>query len=553
MAAGTVVSRISGFARGALLAAALGIQLHADVFNIANTIPNMLYILLAGGVFNAVLVPQLVRALKHDSDGGAAYTSRVITLAGLFLAGVTAILVLAAPLLMQLFLSSSFSAPELAAHRESAIGFARYCLPQVFFYGMFVLVGQVLNSRGSFGPMMWAPIANNVISVAVLGAYLAIFGRAVDVCRGGAPPVPTDSVLGPFTGGQEALLGLGSTLGIAVQLLILLPYLRKAGFCYRPRFDFRGSGLGHTLRLGIWTVLFVIVNQVAYTVVVRIASSGTVDPTGGGGHGSTEGTGYTIYSNSFLLTMVPHSIITVSLATAMLPLLSSYAAEGNLAAVGRSVAGTLRSAYALVVPVAVIFALMALDTAHVIWGYGSAAADYGNFAPSLALFGLGLVLFTAHYLVLRGFYALEQTRLVFLIQCAIAATNIVAAILLTHGAPPSQIAPRLVLAYACSYAVGAATSYTLLSRTVGGLAGRRLVRFLVRLAIAVGISAAIAWGLRELLTDAVPGTGTWHAVLDLGVVGAAYLASYLGLARLLRISEVNDVMALVTRRLRGRR
>ena len=147
------------------------------MFNIANTIPNMLYILLAGGVFNAVLVPQLVRAMKYDADGGTAYTSRVITLAGLFLAGVTAILVLAAPLLMQLFLSSAYSSPELAAHRESAIDFARYCLPQIFFYGMFVLVGQVLNSRGTFGPMMWAPIANNVISVAVLGAYLAIYGR----------------------------------------------------------------------------------------------------------------------------------------------------------------------------------------------------------------------------------------------------------------------------------------------------------------------------------------------------------------------------------------
>jgi putative peptidoglycan lipid II flippase len=542
MAAGTIVSRLSGFVRGILLAAALGVGLHADVFNIANTVPNMLYILLAGGVVNAVLVPQLVRAMRNDSDGGVAYTNRIITLAGLFLAVVTVLLVVAAPLLMRLFLDPKYFTTSLDDQRESVIAFARYCLPQVFFYGMFVLVGQVLNARGRFGPMMWAPIANNVVSVAVLATYLISLGPATGAEKRGG-----------FTAGAEALLGIGSTLGIVVQFLVLVPYLRASGFSYRPRFDFRGTGLGHTLRLGVWTVLFVVVNQVAYTVVVRIASRGTIDPTGGGGHGSAEGTGYTIYSNSFLLTMVPHSIITVSLATAMLPLLSSYAAEGNLAAVGRSVAGTLRSAYALVVPVAVILALMAMDTAHVIWGYGSAAADYGNFAPSLALFGLGLVLFTVHYLVLRGFYALEQTRLVFLIQCAIAATNIVAAILLTHGAPASQIAPRLVLAYACSYAVGAATSYTLLSRTVGGLAGRRLVRFLLRLAIAVGISAAIAWGLRELLTDAVPGTSTWHAVLDLGVVGAVYLASYLGLARLLRISEVNDVMALVTRRLRGRR
>ena len=176
--------------------------------------------------------------------------------------------------------------------------------------------------------MMWAPIANNVISVAVLGAYLAIYGRAADVCRGGTPASVTDSVLGPFSSGQEALLGLGSTLGIAVQLLVLLPFLRRAGYRYRPRFDFRGSGLGHTLRLGIWTVLFVIVNQVAYTVVVRIASSGTaaaVDSCDQQG-----ATGYTVYSSAFLLVMVPHAIATVSLATAMLPRLSAYAADHDL-------------------------------------------------------------------------------------------------------------------------------------------------------------------------------------------------------------------------------
>src|SRR4051794_36641585 len=178
MAAGTVVSRLSGFVRSMLLAAALGTQLHADVFTIANTVPNMLYILLAGGVFNAVLVPQLVRAMEGDPDGGEAYTNRVITLAAVFLAGVTAVLVFAAPLLMRVYLDGSFFTPALAAQRESVIAFARFCLPQVFFYGMFVLLGQVLNARGRFGPMMWAPIANNVISVGVLLVYLLVFGPA---------------------------------------------------------------------------------------------------------------------------------------------------------------------------------------------------------------------------------------------------------------------------------------------------------------------------------------------------------------------------------------
>ncbi len=542
MAAGTIVSRLSGFVRIAMLVAALGNGLHADVFNIANTVPNMLYILLAGGVVNAVLVPQLVRSQKTDADGGEAYTSRIITLAAVFLGVVTIILVLGAPLLMRLFLDPHFYEPERSAQLSSVINFARYCLPQVFFYGMFVLVGQVLNARGRFGPMMWAPIANNVVSVAVLGAYLIVFGNAEGAEKSGG-----------FSSRAEALLGIGSTLGIVVQLMILVPYLKSAGYSYRPRFDFRGAGLGHTLRLGIWTVLFVVVNQIAYTVVVRLASSGTVDSAGGSVQGAGEGTGYTIYSNSFMLTQVPHAIITVSLATAMLPLLSSYAAEGSLSRIGEAVSSTLRSAYALVIPAAAFLALMALDIANVVWGYGSGADDFVNFAPSLTLFGIGLVLFTAHYLMLRGFYALEQTRRVFWIQCVIAVVNVLAALLLTRGATAAQTAPRLVLAYACAYGVGALLSFVILSRTVGGLGGRRLLRFVVRLMVAVLLTTAVAWGAREAVDLLLPGQGKVQAIGGLAVVGLTFGLVYLAVARMLRITEVTDVTRLITSRLSRRK
>ena len=430
MAAGTVVSRLSGFLRSALLAAALGNLLHADLFTIANTIPNMLYILLAGGVFNAVLVPQLVRAMRNDPDGGDAYTNRIVTLAGLFLGAVTALLVLAAPAVMYLYLDQSFQCSDLVPQRESVIDFARYCLPQVFFYGMFVLVGQILNARGRFGPMMWAPIANNVISVAILLVYLLVFG-----------PAAGSELTGGYTPGQEALLGLGSTLGIAVQFLILVPYLRAAGFRYRPRFDFRNSGLGHTMRLGIWTVLFVIVNQIAYLVVVRLASSGTA-AAGCGAVPPGDGTGYTIYSSTFLIMMVPHSIITVSLATAILPRLSARAVEGDFAGLARSLSSTLRTALAVVVPFALLLPLIATDISQVIWGHGAASSTFTNYAPSLALFGPGLVFFTVHYLMLRGFYALERTRTVFWIQCAVAASNIVVALLLVTPPAPSRPLPR---------------------------------------------------------------------------------------------------------------
>jgi putative peptidoglycan lipid II flippase len=538
MAAGTAVSRLSGFVRSTLLAAALGTQLHADVFTIANTIPNMLYILLAGGLFNAVLVPQLVRAMKHDPDGGDAYTNRIITLAGLFLAGVTALLVIAAPLLMRLYLDGSFFTEALASQRESVIDFARLCLPQVFFYGMFVLVGQVLNARDRFGPMMWAPIANNVISIGVLAVYLLAYGAA-----SGA------ELSGGYSAGQEWLLGLGSTVGIAAQLLILLPYLRSAGFRYRPRFDFRGSGLGHTFRLGFWTVAFVIVNQVAYTVVVRLASSGTADAAAGTGAGG--GTGYTIYSGAFLLVMVPHAIATVSLATATLPRLSRSAADGDLAAVGRQVAATTRTALALVLPFALLLPAVALPLSNVVWGYAAASETYADFAVSLTLFAPGLVFFTVHYLALRGFYALERTRTVFWVQCVIAGVNIALALLVTARVGPTDTAPGLVVAYGGAYAVGALLSYQLLRRLLGGLETPVLVRFLVRMLIAAGLAGAAAWGWR-LLLDAVweTGDGKVQALVLLATTGAVDLVVLLLCARAMRIAELNEVVALVGSRLR---
>ncbi|WP_323792124.1 murein biosynthesis integral membrane protein MurJ [Nocardioides sp.] len=541
MAAGTLVSRLSGFVRSALLAAALGAYLHADIFTIANTIPNMVYILLVGGVFNAVLVPQLVRAMRNDEDGGEAYTNRIITLAGLFLLVVTVALVAFAPTVMSLYLDGDFYAPERTEQLASVIAFARYCLPQVFFYGMFVLVGQILNSRRVFGPMMWAPIANNVISVATLVVYLFVYGPARGtVLEAGYSP------------SQELLLGLGSTLGIAVQLLILVPYLKRAGFTFRPRFDFRGTGLGHTFRLGVWTVLFVIVNQVAYTVVVRLASSGTADA-GPAGAGGPEGTGYFVYSSTFLIMMVPHSIITVSLATAILPRLSARAAEGDLRALGTTLASTLRSALVVMVPIAALLPVVAVDASHLIWGYGATSDDFANFAPSLSLFGIGLLFFTVHYLMLRGFYALEQTRTVFFIQCGVAAVNITAALVLVGLASRAGTSPALVAAYGTSYAVGAFLSSLVLSRSLGGdgvLQGRRTLRFLVRLGFVVIGSTAIA-GLVALGLGATDGADSslLAALVRTAVVGVVDVVVFVVLAKVFRLREVTSVISLVSSRL----
>jgi putative peptidoglycan lipid II flippase len=411
----------------------------------------------------------------------------------------------------------------------------------VFFYGVHVLAGQVLNARDRFGPMMWAPIANNVISVAVLVVYLVWFGP-LSPHHGGTA----------YTGTQELVLGAGATLGIAVQVVILVPFLRKAGVHFRPRYDFRHTGLGHTLRLGIWTVLFVVVNQVAYTVVVRLASGGTAH--GGCGHTATSpnATGYTVYAAAFLFVMVPHAIITVSLATAILPRLSEKAANGDLAGVAGTLAGTLRTALSVVVPFALALPLLAYDASKVLFGYGATATTFDHYVPSMILFGPGIVFFTVHYLMLRGFYALELNKTVFYIQCAIGITNVVVALLLVHEATAAQTSPALVLAYGSSYLLGSVISYAMLRRRLGGLETPRLVRFLVRLLIAAGISAGITAGLSHLLPGGGDDVSHALAAVRVVVLGGVDVLLFVTLAGFMRVREVSTVVDTVLRRQRGR-
>jgi putative peptidoglycan lipid II flippase len=305
-------------------------------------------------------------------------------------------------------------------------------------------------------------------------------------------------------------------------------------------------------------VAFVVVNQVAYTVVVRLASSGTAQAacaTGASGGGGAEGTGYTIYSGAFLLAMVPHGIATVSLATAVLPQLSRHAADGDLRGLALRVSSTTRTALALVIPFAALLPVVALPLSEMVFGYGAASQTYPDFAASLALFAPGLVFFTVHYLVLRGFYALEQTRTVFFVQCLIAATNISLAVVATRLSSPAETAPGLVLAYAGSYAVGALCSFLVLRRTLGGLDVHRLVRFVVRIVIAAGLAALVALLARELLTLAWAPVeqaliSKLRALVLVGICGLVDLAVLLALAWALRITEVTEVIGLVTRRLR---
>ncbi|MFI8812201.1 MULTISPECIES: murein biosynthesis integral membrane protein MurJ [unclassified Streptomyces] len=526
MAAGSVVSRATGFIRSAVVVAALGTGLAADGYTVANTVPNILYMLLIGGALNAVFVPELVRAAGHHADGGAAYTDRLLTVCTVGLVALTAITVAGAPLIVSLYTDYTGRQAELT------VALARYCLPQILFYGLFTLLGQVLNARGRFGAMMWTPVLNNVVIIAVFGLYLSVAAGS-------------DGALGDA---DAQLLGWGTTAGTAVQTLALIPALRAARFRWRPRFDWRGSGLTRPLRSAGWLVLLVLTNQLAYWVVTRL-STGTgqraVD------QGVPGGAGYTAYSYAYQLLVVPQGIITVSLVTALMPRMSQAAADGDPAGVRRDVSYALRTSAAAVVPAAAVLLVLAPWVMGSVFGYGRTTdADIAVMAGMLAAFAPGLIAFSGQYVLTRGFYAMSDTRTPFLLNLVIAGVNaalcVAAYLLLPARWAVTGMAGANSVAFFAGFAV---TAYVLHRRVPGAGAGALLrspaLGAHLRLIAACVPAGALAYGAAR----AVEGAGDAAAA---GTGALVLLLVVVLLARPLGIVEIDAMVTAGRGRLRRR-
>lgn len=531
MAFGTVLSRLSGFVRNIVVVSAIGTLVFADTYNLANTVPNILYILLIGGTLNSVFVPQLVRAMRSDPDGGEAYAQRLLTVTTLVLLAVTVLMVLAAPLVIAIYATDKWSDADV----DLAVTFARFCLPQIFFYGTFAMFQQMLNSRNRFGPPMYTPILNNVVVIGVGVWFLALTG-------GDAPTV------GTATDEQVRLLGLGTTLGIAAQALALVPFLRSVGMRLRPRFDWRGSGLGKARDLAGWAIMFVLVNQLGYLVIVKLA-------TGAGKEAADAGLGYgvglTVYQTAYLMFMLPHSVITVSVVTALLPRMSRHAAAGTLPDVRGDVSTGLRLAAVGIVPAALFFVVLGRDIGVTLYSLGAPGlAGAAVIGTTLAGFALGLVPFSVFHLLLRAFYAMEDTRTPALVIVGVNAANVAVALALASVLPVRLVVVGLAVAFGASYLVGLAIAVPLLRRRLGGLDGRRVLRAYARLALVAGVGALVAWGVATAAGAAL-GAGFVGSMVGLLVGAALGLALYLGMAMWLRISEVTDLIALVKGRLSG--
>ncbi|MEV6005776.1 murein biosynthesis integral membrane protein MurJ [Streptomyces sp. NPDC051976] len=531
MAAGTLVSRLTGFVRTLVIAAAIGVATLGDSYAVANTLPTMIYILTIGGGLNSVFVPQLVRAMKDDDDGGSAYANRLLTVVMVILGGIVAVTVLAAPVLIRLMSAKIADNPNSYA---AAITFARYCLPTIFFMGVHVVMGQVLNARGRFGAMMWTPVLNNVVVIFTFGMFIWVYG----------PYSTTHMDATTITPEGARLLGIGTLLGLVVQSLAMLPYLRDAGFKFRPRFDWRGHGLGKAAKLAKWTFFFVLANQAGLIVVTQLATwaGANADKSG------FQGTGITAYNNALLIWQMPQAIITVSVMAAVLPRISRAAADADIPAVRDDISYGLRTSAVAIVPAA--FAFLALGVPMCSLLYASTGTESArNIGFILMAFGVGLIPFSVQYVILRGFYAFEDTRTPFYNTVIVAAVNAAASAVCFLLLPARWAVVGMAFSYGLAYAVGVGVAAKRLrSRLHGDLDGKRVVRTYARLTGAC-VPAALIAGFAVYEIAGALGSGVTGSLAAIVVGGGLLIGLFLFAAKRMRIEEMNAMIGMVRGRL----
>ena len=407
MALGTLASRGTGFLRTLALAYALGVGSVSIAYNNANTLPNTVYDLMLGGILTSIVVPLLVNAAKRDADGGEAYDQRTFTLATVALFALTVIATLAAGLLVSLY-AHSLTGPE----RHLTVIFAFFFIPQIFFYGMSSLAGGVLNARGHFAAPMWTPVINNIVVIAVLLLFIA---------TGGIGAVVPGTAGHTITAGQVQLLGFGTTLGIVAQTAALIPFLRRVGFRWHPRFDFRRAEVAEIRRMAGPLFGYILTTQASFLVVQNVANAAS---------NRVGYDGFPAYSYAWQLFQMPYAIVGISVITALLPRMSAHASERRYSLVKSDFSSGVRLSSVIVVPAALILAVLGAPFAEALFGYGSTSVAEAHYIGVVfGIFSLGLVPYMMFQLMLRVFYAMRDSRTPMYIGVGVMAINIAASLL----------------------------------------------------------------------------------------------------------------------------
>jgi putative peptidoglycan lipid II flippase len=521
MAVGTLASRGTGFLRTLVLAYALGVGSVSIAYNNANTLPNTVYDLMLGGILTSIMVPLLVNAAKRDADRGEGYDQRTFTLTTLALFVLTVIATLAASLLVSLY-AHSITGPE----RHLMVIFAYFFIPQIFFYGMSSLAGAVLNARGHFAAPMWTPVINNIVVIAVLLLFIATGGIGASAAS--------------ITPGQVQLLGFGTTLGIIAQTAALIPFLRRVGFRWHPRFDFRRAEVTEIRRMAGPLFGYILTTQVAFLVVQNVANAAS-------NHASYDG--FPAYSYAWQLFQMPYAIVGISVITALLPRMSAHASEKNYSLVKSDFSGGVRLSSVIVVPAALILAVLGPALAQALFGYGSTSVAEARYIGLVfSVFSLGLVPYMMFQLMLRVFYAMHDSRTPMYIGVAVMATNIAFSLLALAVLPAGHVVEGVAAAFGLANVVGTVISWRILSHRLHGLAGRQIAGSLVRMHLAAIPSLFFALAA-SLMVGVILPPGPAFGIVTVIIGGSGALLLYLLFAKALGISEVTELTSGLRTRL----
>ena len=531
LAAGTLVSRVLGFVKAGLLAVVIGNtgSQAAAAFGLANQLPNNVYILVAGGVMSAVLVPAIVKASLGD-DGGQAFVRKLLTLGGTIFLLLALIATVAAPILVNLYASSSddgrgFTSEQMAL----AIALAYWCLPQIFFYALYTLLGEIFNARGQFGPYTWAPVLNNVVSIAGLVLVLLLVGnRTIDPAA--------------WTPDRVALLGGVTTAGVAVQALVLVLLFRRTGMTFKLDFGWRGVGLRATGQRAGWLFGVVIIGQIKGLVQSRVVT--LADP---------DGANLFTMQNAWFVFSLPHSVIAVSIAIAYFTRMSHHASRGDLSGIRADVSAALRGVGMLTTISAIVLAVVSVP----FWRYFDESFE-DMLQSSFVLWAMliGLVAFSAEYVLQRVYFALEDTRTPFLY--ALFGMLVTFALLWACTLLPGLwIVAGASLAVTIANLVSCSVWIWLVRRKIGAFGFRviakRHVQYLAYALVAAIPGVLVVWSLGGFRAGGWATSATAPSLIASALAGAAMAIVYFGLLFLTRNPDFRSTLDLVLARFTGRR
>ena len=519
MSVGTALSRLTGFLRVAAMAFALGVAETrlTDAYLVANNLPNIIYELVLGGVLTSVLVPVFVEQLGRGRERGWESARAVMTVAAVLLGAVMVLGILAAPWIVRLY-TLRVDAEVRSAVQSVSTFFLWIFMPQIVLYGLGAVATGLLNAHRRFAAPMFAPILNNVV---VIAAFLTFA-----FMPGGTDPAD-------LTLAQKLVLGVGTTAGVAAMTFALWPSLRRLGFRFRWRLQWRDEAVRKLLRLSGWVVAYVVINQVGLLFVILLA-------------GPVQG-GYAAYQSAFIFFQLPHAIFSVSIMTALLPSLSRDWQERDLAGFRMDLARGVRTSAFVVVPAAAGYVALATPIVRLLLQHGVAGPRSTELvAGVLTFFALGLFSFSAFMLLLRAFYAMQDTRTPALINLFAVGINIVANFALF----PVLGVRGLALGYALAYTFAMVLGGLVLRRRLGGLEGRAVTRGLAKVAVAAAATAAAAWSAARLSEHLLGVDSLLDQAVQVGTGVLSGLIIFIGAALLFRIEEFDLVRETLRRRLR---